>query len=42
MDSWKRFKEKSLPDKESFYSQLNKEGTSDEDYAHAQKSMGRT
>ena len=37
MDSWKRFKEKSLPDKESFYSQLNKEGTSDEDYAHAQK-----
>ena len=25
MDSWKRFKEESLPDKESFYSELNKE-----------------
>ena len=36
-DSWKRFKEESLPDKESFYSKLNKEGLSDEDYAHAQK-----
>ena len=24
MDSWKRFKEESLPDKESFYSELNK------------------
>ena len=37
MDSWKRFKEESLPDKESFYSELNKEGITDEDYAHAQK-----
>ena len=37
MDSWKRFKEKSLPDKESFYSELNKEGITDENYAHAQK-----
>ena len=37
MDSWKRFKEGSLPDKESFYSKLNKEGITDEDYAHAQK-----
>ena len=37
MDSWKRFKEKSLPDKESFYSELNKEGITDEDYVHAQK-----
>ena len=37
MDSWKRFKEESLPDKESLYSKLNKEGISDEDYAHAQK-----
>ena len=36
-DSWKRFKEESLPDKESFYSELNKEGITDEDYAHAQK-----
>ena len=37
MDSWKRFKEESLPDKESFYSELNKEGITDGDYAHAQK-----
>ena len=37
MDSWKRFKEESLPDKESFYSELNNEHTTDEDYAHAQK-----
>ena len=37
MDSWKRFKEESLPDKESFYSELNKEGITDEDYANAQK-----
>ena len=36
MVSWKRFKEEPLPDKESFYSKLNKEGISDEDYAHAQ------
>ena len=37
MDNWKRFEEESLPDKESFYSNLNKEGISDKDYAHAQK-----
>ena len=37
MDSWKRFKEESLPDKESFYSKLNNEHITDEDYAHAQK-----
>ena len=37
MDSWKKFKEKSLPDKESFYSKLNNEHITDEDYAHAQK-----
>ena len=35
--SWKRFKEESLPDKEFFYSQLNNEHITDEDYAHAQK-----
>ena len=34
---WKRFNETELPDKESFYSELNKEGITDEDYAHAQK-----
>ena len=37
MDSWKRVKEESLPDKESFYSKLNDEHITDEDYAHAQK-----
>ena len=37
MDSWKRFKEESLPDKESFYSELNKEDITDEEYEHAQK-----
>ena len=37
MDSWKRFNETELPDKESFYNELNKEGVTDEDYAHAQK-----
>ena len=37
MDSWKWFKEETLPDKEYFYSELNKEHITDEDYAHAQK-----
>ena len=37
MDSWKRFKEESLPDKEYFYSELNKEHITDEDLAHSQK-----
>ena len=37
MDSWKRFKEESLQDKESFYSELNKEDITDEEYEHAQK-----
>ena len=37
MDSWERFNETSLPDKESFYSELNKEDITDEDYVHAQK-----
>ena len=37
MDSWKRFKEELLRDKESFYSRLNKQHITDEDYAHAKK-----
>ena len=37
MDSWEKFNETSLPDKESFYSKLNKEGITDGDYAHAEK-----
>ena len=37
MDRWKKLKETSLPDKKDFYSELNKENITDEDYAHAQK-----
>ena len=37
MDSWEKFKEKSIPDKESFYSKINKEDTANGEYAHAQK-----
>ena len=34
MDSWERFDETSLPDKESFYSSLNMENIDDIDYRH--------
>ena len=37
MDSIERFKETSLPQKESFYSSLNNEHINDEDYKHAKK-----
>ena len=37
MDSWEKFDETSLSDKEAFYNELNLEGISDEDYTHAQK-----
>ena len=37
MDSWEKLNETSLPDKEAFYSKLNKEGITDENCAHAQK-----
>ena len=37
MDSWERFDETSLPDKEAFYSKLNLEDITDKDYEHAQK-----
>ena len=37
MDSWERFSEKSLPSKERFYSKLNDEHITDEEYAHAQR-----
>ena len=37
MYSWEIFDETSVPPKEDFYSELNLEGISDEDYAHAQK-----
>ena len=37
MDSWKRFDETTLPNKEAFYSELNLEDITDEDYTHAQE-----
>ena len=35
MDSWERFDETSLPDKEAFYNELNLEDITDKDYNHA-------
>ena len=40
MDSWEKFDETTLPPKEAFYSNLNLEDISDEDYVHAQKVWG--
>ena len=40
MDSWEKIDETSLPPEEDFYSELNFEGNSDEDYAHAQNVWG--
>ena len=37
MDSWERFDEASLPDKEAFYSNLNMEYITDVDYRHAKR-----
>ena len=37
MDSWERFDETSLPDKEAFYSNLNLDSITDIDYRHANK-----
>ena len=37
MDSWEKFDETALPPKKAFYSNLNLEDISNEDYAHAQK-----
>ena len=37
MDSWERFDETSLPDKEAFYSSLNMEDITDVDYRHAKR-----
>ena len=36
-DSWERFNETSLPNKEAFYSALNMEDITDVDYRHAKK-----
>ena len=37
MDTWEKFDENTLPPTEAFYSNLNLENNSDEDYMHAQK-----
>ena len=37
MDSWERFDETSLPDKEAFYSSLNMKNITDADHRHANK-----
>ena len=37
MNAWERFSETRLPDKEMFYSTLNNEHITDEEYAHAQR-----
>ena len=37
MDSWERFDETSLPDKEAFYSNLHMEDIADVDYRHANR-----
>ena len=37
MDSWQRFDETSLPDKEDFYSNLNMEDITDADYMHGKQ-----
>ena len=37
INSWERFGEKSLPDKEAFYSTLNMEGITSVDYRHAKR-----
>ena len=37
MESWEKFNGTSLPDKEYFHSELNKEHITDKDYLHAQK-----
>ena len=37
IDSWERFDETSLPDKEAFYSSLNMEGITSVDYRYAKR-----
>ena len=39
MDSWERFDETSLPDKEAFYSSLNMEDVTDVDHRHAKRAF---
>ena len=42
MDGRKKIEKESLPDKEFFYSDLNKDHISDEDYAHAHEVLWNT
>ena len=37
MNSWEKFAETSLPDKNAFYSEFNLEEITNEDYIHARK-----
>ena len=37
MDSWEKFQENALPPKKAFYSNLNLEDISDDDYKYVQK-----
>ena len=37
MDDWEKFNEKTLPEKEDFYSGLNMKDFADPDYAHAKR-----
>ena len=37
MDDWEKFSETTLPEKEEFYSNLNMEDTTDEDYMHGKR-----
>ena len=37
IDSWERFDETSLPNKEAFYSRLNMEDMTDVDYRHTKR-----
>ena len=39
MDSWERFNEASLPNKEAFYSGLYMENINDVDYRHGKKCL---
>ena len=41
MDNWERFNEMSLPNKESFYSNLNMENIDDTDYRHGNNMFKR-
>ena len=37
MDDWEKFSERSLPEKEDFYSHVNTKGITDASYTHAKR-----